>query len=117
MKKQFLAAAMAVTAFNTNAAVMSGPFKAVATCAAYASIAGYDSRITSAQKWAAYGKSFTLYTKLGYNEQGERLVNAYASEFTNQVISSMNDVRKVKGSQEEVAVKLWVKNGCAARIR
>lgn len=108
MKKQSLAAAMAVTAFNTNAAVMSGPFKAVATCAAYASIAGYDSHITSVQKWAAYGKSFTLYTKLRLNEQGERLVNVYTSEFTNQVIAAMNDMRKVKGSQEEGAVKCKV---------
>lgn len=117
MKKLFLAAALAITAFNTNAAVMSGPFKDVATCAAYASIAGYDSRIISEQKWAAYGKSFTLYTKLGRNEQGERLVNAYTSEFTNQVIAAMNEVQKMKGSQEEVALKLWNKNGCAALIQ
>ncbi|KPR40135.1 hypothetical protein AN672_31395, partial [Citrobacter freundii] len=43
-----------LTSYSASAEVIAGPFKDKAECAAFATLAGYDNRISSAQKWGMY---------------------------------------------------------------
>ncbi|CAM6855056.1 hypothetical protein [Citrobacter sp. Cpo107] len=113
MKTSITAAVIGLMlAGNAQAVVISGPVKDLGECAAYATIAGYDNRITSNDKWSAYSMALAAYLQLGRNEQGERLVISFTEEMNRNTIDAM---KETKGNPA-AAVAKWNAKQCAAKV-
>ncbi|HGK5003723.1 TPA: hypothetical protein ACJ2ZB_004488, partial [Yersinia enterocolitica] len=93
---------------SVSAEIISGPFKDKAECAAFATLSGYDNRISSAQKWGMYEKTLREFDELRPNLRGSaRFISEYNYEMNLAAIRATDMVISIKGSRENAAVHLW----------
>ncbi|AYD46136.1 hypothetical protein [Yersinia rochesterensis] len=105
-----------LTSYAASAEVISGPFKDKAECAAFATLAGYDNRISSAQKWGMYESSLRSFDEMRPNLRGTvRFISEYNYEMNVAAIRATDMVIAIKGKRESAAVKLWNQNACSSK--
>ncbi len=101
---------------SVNAEIISGPFKDKAECAAFATLSGYDNRITPEQKWAMYDKTLKEFAQLRQNLLGtSRFITEYNYEMNIATIRATDMVNLIKGERENAAVQLWNKYRCGSK--
>ncbi|ECS3778081.1 hypothetical protein AB5J03_004465 [Yersinia enterocolitica] len=110
------AALFLLTSYAASAEVISGPFKDKAECAAFATLAGYDNRISSEQKWGMYESSLRSFDEMRPNLRGSvRFISEYNYEMNVAAIRATDMVIAIKGKRESAAVKLWNQNDCSSK--
>ena len=98
-----------ILASSAQAVMLSGNVKDLAECAAYATIAGYDNRISADQKWNSYNQALEEYAQMRPNESGARLVVLFTEEMNRHAI----DAAIATKGNPAAAIARWNVKHCA----